>query len=55
VVDFINGHPSPERTALHELIEGEDNLCTCGVVVAEVFQALAGSPAATFWPSTSAR
>ena len=39
-VDFINGHPSPERRALHELIEGEDDLCTCGVVVAEVFQGL---------------
>ncbi len=39
-VDFLNGHPSPERQALHELIEGEDDLCTCGVIVAEVFQGL---------------
>lgn len=39
-VDFLNDYPSPERRALHELIEGEDDLCTCGVVVAEVFQGL---------------
>lgn len=39
-VDFLNGHPSPERAAVHELFEGDDDLCTCGVVVAEVFQGL---------------
>ena len=43
-VDFINGHLSPERNALHELIAGEDDLCTCGVVVAEVFQGLRREP-----------
>ena len=39
-VDFLNGHPSAEQQALAGLIEGEDDLCTCGVVVAEVFQGL---------------
>lgn len=38
--DFLNGHSSPEREALRELISGEDDLFTCGVVVAEVFQGL---------------
>lgn len=38
--DFLNGHPSPEAVALRELIEGEEDICTCGVVVAEVFQGL---------------
>jgi hypothetical protein len=40
-VDFFNGHPSAERRVLSRLIRGaEDDLCTCGVVVAEVFQGL---------------
>ncbi len=39
-VDFLNGHASPERSALVRLIQGEDDLCTCGIVVAEVFQGL---------------
>lgn len=39
-VDFLNGYPSPQHAALSELIAGEDDLCTCGVVVAEVFQGL---------------
>lgn len=43
-VDFLNGHPSAERAALHQLLEGEDDLCTCGVVVAEVFQGLRREP-----------
>lgn len=38
--DFLNGHPTAEREALRELITGEDDLFTCGVVVAEVFQGL---------------
>lgn len=38
--DFLNGHPSPQAVALRELIEGEEDVCTCGVVVAEVFQGL---------------
>lgn len=36
--DFFNGFGSPEQKALLRLIEGEDEVCTCGVVVAEVFQ-----------------
>ncbi len=39
-VDFLNGHDSPECKALSSLIEGEDELCTCGVIVAEVFHGL---------------
>ncbi len=39
-VDFLNGHPSREAAALAELLEGDDDVCTCGVVVAEVFQGL---------------
>jgi hypothetical protein len=38
--DFLNGHPTAEREALRELITGEDDLFTCGLVVAEVFQGL---------------
>jgi predicted nucleic acid-binding protein len=39
-VDFLNGHPSPATEALAELLEGEEDVCTCGIVVAEVFQGL---------------
>ncbi|HLE84804.1 MAG TPA: PIN domain nuclease, partial [Thermoanaerobaculia bacterium] len=38
--DYLNGHPTAEREALRELIAGDDDLFTCGVVVAEVFQGL---------------
>jgi predicted nucleic acid-binding protein len=38
--DFFNDHPSPEQRALAGLISGDDEICTCGVVVAEVFQGL---------------
>lgn len=38
--DFLNGHPSRESVALAELIAGDHDLCTCGIVVAEVFQGL---------------
>jgi predicted nucleic acid-binding protein len=37
---LLNGHASPEAVALRELIEGEDDICTCGVIVTEVFQGL---------------
>src|SRR5687768_14327105 len=33
--DFLNGHPSSEAATVVELINGDDELCTCGVVVAE--------------------
>lgn len=38
--DFFNDYPSREAGALAELIESEEEICTCGVVVAEVFQGL---------------
>lgn len=38
--DFFNGFPSAEERALARLIAGEDEVCTCGVIVAEVFQGL---------------
>jgi len=37
---FLNGYPSPQAAALAELLEGDDELCTCGTIVAEVFQGL---------------
>lgn len=39
-VDFFNGFPSKEHAALSELIAGEEEVCTCGIVVSEVFQGL---------------
>ena len=39
-VDFPNGRPSPAAAALTALLEGDADLCTCGVVVAEVHQGL---------------
>ena len=38
--DFLNGFPSPAADALAELLRGDDDVCTCGIVVAEVFQGL---------------
>jgi len=38
--DFLNGSPSPAADALAELLQGDDEVCTCGIVVAEVFQGL---------------
>lgn len=39
-VDFLNGFASPAADALDELLRGDDDACTCGIVVAEVFQGL---------------
>jgi predicted nucleic acid-binding protein len=39
-VDFLNGFPSPAADAVAELLQGDDDVCTCGIVVAEVFQGL---------------
>jgi predicted nucleic acid-binding protein len=39
-VDFFNGYGSPQRAALAKLIAGQDEICTCGIVVSEVFQGL---------------
>lgn len=38
--DFFNGYPSPEKRALAALFPSDHEVCTCGVVVAEVFQGL---------------
>ena len=38
--DFFNDHPSPEQRTLADLFTSSDEICTCGVVVAEVFQGL---------------
>jgi predicted nucleic acid-binding protein len=38
--DFLNGFPSAEAAALAHLLRGDDDVCTCGIVVAEVFQGL---------------
>jgi predicted nucleic acid-binding protein len=37
-IDFFNGFASPERRAVSELFPSDHEICTCGVVVAEVFQ-----------------
>ena len=43
-VDFLNGFASPAADALGELLQGDDDVCTCGIVVAEVFQGLHRDP-----------
>lgn len=39
-VDFLNGAATAEADALASLLQGDDDACTCGIVVAEVFQGL---------------
>ena len=39
-VDFLNEYESAAAMALAELLEGQDDVCTCGLVVTEVFQGL---------------
>jgi predicted nucleic acid-binding protein len=39
-IDFFNGFASPERQALADLFRSDHEICTCGVIVAEVFQGL---------------
>jgi len=39
-VDFLNGHESAVASALAELLRGQDDICTCGIVVTEVFRGL---------------
>jgi hypothetical protein len=38
--DFLNDFASPIAATLSGLLEGDDDVCTCGIVVAEVFQGL---------------
>ncbi len=53
-VDFLNKHESAVASALAELLQGQDDICTCGLVVTEVFQGLRNPlrrrPAVTSWP-----
>lgn len=39
-VDFFNGHVSAERNALSALFDSPHEICTCGVVLSEVFQGI---------------
>jgi predicted nucleic acid-binding protein len=39
-VDFLNGFPSPAADTLAGLLRGDEEVCTCGIVVAEAFQGL---------------
>lgn len=39
-VDHINAHDSTVARALADLLAGDDDICTCGVIVAEVLQGL---------------
>ena len=39
-IDFLNGHASSEEKRLVALLGGDDDLCTCGLVVTEVLQGL---------------
>lgn len=39
-VEFFNGRDSPEARALQALLSGHEDVVTCGVVVAEIFQGL---------------
>jgi predicted nucleic acid-binding protein len=39
-VEFLNGTGSPEARAVDRLLAGDDDVCTCGLVVAEVFQGI---------------
>ena len=50
-VDYLNGHPSPERAALADLVVSDHEICTCGVVIAEVFQDSAGRRVVPSWLS----
>lgn len=44
-VDFFNGFDSPQGRAVATLLAGDDEPCTCGLVVAEVLQGLRRSRA----------
>lgn len=39
-VDHINDHDSAPARALDSLLAGDDDICTCGVIVAEVLQGM---------------
>jgi len=39
-IDFFNGHPSPEAETLVGAIDREEDIYTCGVVMAEFLQGI---------------
>ncbi len=39
-IDFFGGAPRPHVAALEELIEGNEDICLCGVVLAETLQGI---------------
>jgi predicted nucleic acid-binding protein len=39
-VDLLNDLPSPVADAVADVLGGDDDVCTCGIVVAEVFHGL---------------
>ena len=39
-VDFFNGRDAPHVSALQGLIENDEDLCLCGVVLSEVLQGI---------------
>ena len=39
-VDFFSGHPLPHVVALQAMIEDDEDLCICGVILTEVFQGI---------------
>ena len=39
-IDFFADRSEPQVTALQELIENEEDLCLCGVILAEVLQGI---------------
>lgn len=41
-VEYLNGRSSVEAALVTRLIESTHEICTCGVIVAEVFQGLRG-------------
>jgi predicted nucleic acid-binding protein len=38
--EFLNGTNSPEARAIDRLLAGEDDVVTCGLIAAEVFQGI---------------
>jgi predicted nucleic acid-binding protein len=39
-IDFFSDRPLPHVTALQRLIEDDEDLCVCGVILAEVLQGI---------------
>ena len=39
-IDFFGGRPEPHVAALEELIENDEDLCLCGVILSEVLQGI---------------